>query len=45
VAWGFAKTGEVPHADHAHVEGVDELDETELIAHGPTAAAAQGEKR
>jgi len=45
VAWGFAKTGEVPHHDHGHVEGVDPLDETELIAHGPTAAAAQGEQR
>jgi C4-dicarboxylate transporter DctQ subunit len=45
VAWGFATTGEVPHHDHGHVEGVDELDETELIAHGPTAAAAQGEQR
>ena len=32
VAWGFAKTGEVPHHDHGHVEGVDEN----------AAAAAQG---
>ena len=45
VAWAFARTGEVPHHDHGHVEGVDPLDETELIAHGPTAAAAQGEQR
>jgi C4-dicarboxylate transporter DctQ subunit len=45
VAWAFARTGEVPHHDHGHVEGVDPLDETELLAHGPTAAAAQGEQR
>jgi C4-dicarboxylate transporter DctQ subunit len=45
VAWAFALTGEVPHHDHGHVEGIDPLDETELIAHGPTAAAAQGEQR
>ena len=25
VAWGFVKTGEIPHHDHAHVEGVDEV--------------------
>ena len=23
VAWGFVKTGELPHHDHAHVEGVE----------------------
>ena len=45
VFWSFARTGDVPHADHGHVEGVDPLDETELIAHGPTAAAAQGEEK
>lgn len=27
VAWNFAKTGELPHHDHGHVEGLD--DETE----------------
>ena len=45
VFWSFASSGELPHADHGHVEGVDPLDETELIAHGPTAAAAQGEEK
>lgn len=24
VAWGFLKTGELPHHDHAHVDGLDE---------------------
>lgn len=24
VCWHFLKTGEVPHADHGHVEGIDE---------------------
>lgn len=24
VAWGFMKTGELPHHDHGHVEGLDE---------------------
>jgi C4-dicarboxylate transporter DctQ subunit len=24
VAWRFVKTGEVPHHEHGHVEGVDE---------------------
>ena len=42
VFWSFVKTGEVPHADHGHVEGVDELDPTEAVAEGPTSAAAQG---
>ena len=25
VTWGFIKTGELPHHDHAHVEGVEEV--------------------
>lgn len=29
VAWSFHRTGELPHADHAHVEGLDETDATE----------------
>jgi C4-dicarboxylate transporter DctQ subunit len=45
VAWGFLKTGEVPHADHSHVEGVDEIDIDEVVAHSPVAAAAQGETK
>ncbi len=41
VAWGFWKTGEVPHAEHG-VKGVDETDLDVLVAEGPTSAAAQG---
>ncbi len=26
VAWGFLKTGELPHHDHGHVEGMDEVE-------------------
>jgi C4-dicarboxylate transporter DctQ subunit len=29
VCWGFIKTGHLPHADHAHVEGLDKEDATE----------------
>ena len=29
VAWSFHKTGNLPHADHAHVEGLDPEDATE----------------
>ncbi len=29
VAWGFARTGELPHHDHGHVEGIK--DETPLV--------------
>lgn len=28
VAWAFFKTGELPHHDHGHVEGIDEGDST-----------------
>ena len=45
VFWRFLRSGELPHHDHGHVEGVDPLDETEIIAHGPTAAAGQGAQR
>lgn len=45
VFWRFLRNGELPHHDHGHVEGVDPLDETEIIAHGPTAAAGQGAQR
>ncbi len=24
VAWNFARTGELPHHDHGHVDGLDE---------------------
>jgi C4-dicarboxylate transporter, DctQ subunit len=29
VCWNFIKTGHLPHADHAHVEGLDKEDATE----------------
>jgi len=29
VAWGFHKTGKLPHADHGHVEGLDKEAEVE----------------
>jgi len=29
VCWSFHKTGQLPHADHAHVEGLDPEDATE----------------
>ena len=29
VAWSFHKTGQLPHAEHAHVEGLDPEDATE----------------
>ena len=25
VAWGFLKTGELPHHDHGHVDGLEEV--------------------
>ena len=28
VAWNFAKTGELPHHDHGHVDGLDEQEPT-----------------
>ena len=33
VAWGFARTGELPHHDHSHVDGLDEevMDATEAL--------------
>ncbi len=37
VAWGFLKTGELPHHDHGHVEGI-ELDE-------PATPVAQAARR
>ncbi|MBK7793461.1 MAG: TRAP transporter small permease [Betaproteobacteria bacterium] len=29
VTWSFIKTGQLPHADHGHVEGIDKEDATE----------------
>jgi C4-dicarboxylate transporter DctQ subunit len=34
VTWGFLKTGELPHHDHAHVDGVDDV-------HPPLGVAAK----
>ncbi len=34
VTWGFIKTGELPHHDHAHVDGVDDV-------HPPIGGAAK----
>jgi C4-dicarboxylate transporter DctQ subunit len=31
VAWNFIKTGELPHHDHGHVEGMDELDPDDVL--------------
>jgi C4-dicarboxylate transporter, DctQ subunit len=45
VLWRFIRTGEVPHRDHGHVEGVEAIDPTTLIEDGPTAAAAQGSRK
>jgi C4-dicarboxylate transporter DctQ subunit len=32
VAWKFLRTGELPHHDHGHVEGLDDAEEPFLIA-------------
>ncbi len=32
VAWNFVKTGELPHHDHGHVEGMDQLNPDEVLA-------------
>ena len=44
VAWGYLKTGELPHHDHGHVEGMDQLDPDEVL--GPISAtpATKGAK-
>lgn len=38
VAWTFFRTGDLPHHDHAHVEGVDEED---ILAHLQKSANAR----
>jgi C4-dicarboxylate transporter DctQ subunit len=43
VAWHFIKTGEVPHHDHGHVEGIEDVNPDELLA-GATPAAAGARK-
>ena len=31
VAWSFWKTGELPHHDHGHVEGIEELKNEDIV--------------
>ena len=31
VAWSFYKTGELPHHDHGHVEGIEEVTAIDII--------------
>jgi C4-dicarboxylate transporter DctQ subunit len=31
VAWGFLKTGELPHHDHGHVEGIEDTKDEDII--------------
>ena len=45
VLWGFVRTGEVPHRDQGHVEGIEETDLEALLEDAPTAAAAQGSRK
>jgi C4-dicarboxylate transporter DctQ subunit len=40
VAWAFARGAELPHHDHGHVDGMDELNPDELLA--GVAPAAKG---
>lgn len=39
VAWAFAHGAELPHHDHGHVDGIDDIDPNELLA---TARPAPG---
>ena len=41
VAVNFFKTGELPHHDHGHVEGLEEVYANDLVADGPVAAGAR----
>ncbi len=41
VAWQFAHTGELPHHDHSHVDGLDELDITDEFHPHDTHSAVQ----
>ena len=31
VAWSFFRTGELPHHDHGHVEGVEKVEDVDII--------------
>jgi C4-dicarboxylate transporter DctQ subunit len=41
VGWNFLRTGELPHHDHSHVEGVDEANPDELLAGTKTASGGR----
>ena len=41
VAFGFVKTGELPHHDHGFVEGIEDVNADDLIAATPAAAGAR----
>lgn len=49
VAYTFARTGELPHHDHSHVDGLDEDDITDEFhpheTHHTASATAQGSKK
>jgi C4-dicarboxylate transporter, DctQ subunit len=39
VAYGFLKTGELPHHDHGHVDGMEDINVDELLHQGAPAGA------
>ena len=42
VGWRFIRTGELPHHDHAHVDGIDEeMDDIPGILHDPSACVRE----
>ena len=41
VAVNFFKTGELPHHDHGHVEGLEDVYANDLVAGAPSAAGAR----
>ena len=45
VAWSFARTGELPHVDHGHVEGLDSEDEFHPHDLAAQSAAAQESRK
>jgi C4-dicarboxylate transporter DctQ subunit len=42
VGWTFLRTGELPHHDESHVEGLDDVDDDDLFAAAPAHAPAGG---
>ena len=44
VAYNYVRTGELPHHDHGHVEGMDEIDADEVLG-DLTAAPAKGAQK